>query len=346
MRRGPVVICLFLTLVSMSHVHAQPAPTGTSNGVVVEQSPCTRVQRTYEDYVDAGKKSYATEYEAARRHHVPMPPVERFVQSLYTREEFAKRQAHQGFECVRITYLSDGLKVVGHIFKPQVTNGKPYPLMIFNRGGNREFGKNTPRRIMGLYEFLANGFVVLASQYRGNDGGEGQEELGGADINDVLHLFPLAQSLGYIDMRNIFMYGVSRGGMTTYIALKHGAPVNAAAIVGGVTDLQAWAEWRPQMLQEYQALIPEYARHADDQLRQRSAIHWAEQINVPLLILHGGADWRVPPSQALTLVQRLQAWGKVYELIIYARDDHGLSFHQQEKNQQIVEWFRAHMKAQ
>jgi dipeptidyl aminopeptidase/acylaminoacyl peptidase len=345
MRRDQVVICILMTLVSLYHAHAQPTPTGTSNGTVVDQRPCAPVTGTYENYVDAAKKGYAPEYEAAQRQNVPMQPVERFVQSLYTREEFEKRQAHQGFECVRITYLSDGLKVVGHIYKPQSTTGKHYPLIIFNRGGNREFGKNTPRRIIGLYEFLAHGFVVLASQYRGNDGGEGKEELGGADMNDVLHLFPLAQSLGYIDMRNIFMYGVSRGGMTTYIALKHGAPVNAAAIVGGVTDLQAWAEWRPQMLQEYQDLIPDYARQADDQLRQRSVIHWVEQVNVPLLILHGGADWRVPPSQALTLAQRLQAGGKVYELIIYARDDHGLSFHREEKNQKIVEWFRAHMQA-
>ena len=68
---------------------------------------------------------------------------------------------------------------------------------------------------MSFYEFLSNGFVVIASQYRGNDGGQGKEELGGADLNDVMSLFALAQSLGYIDMRNIFMYGVSRGGMTT-----------------------------------------------------------------------------------------------------------------------------------
>ena len=165
---------------------------------------------------------------------------------------------------------------------------------------------------MSFYEFLSNGFVVIASQYRGNDGGQGKEELGGADLNDVMSLFALAQSLGYIDMRNIFMYGVSRGGMTTYIALKHGAPVNAAAIVGGITDLQVWAEWRPEMIQEYKDLIPDYERQSDAQLRQRSAINWVEKINVPLLILHGEADWRVPPSQALTFAQRLQSLGKVY----------------------------------
>src|SRR5690348_10353068 len=38
----------------------------------------------------------------------------------------------------RITYLSDGLKVKGYIAVPKKP-GK-YPCIIFNRGGNRDFG--------------------------------------------------------------------------------------------------------------------------------------------------------------------------------------------------------------
>jgi dipeptidyl aminopeptidase/acylaminoacyl peptidase len=76
-------------------------------------------------------------------------------------------------------YLSDGLQVVGFLWKPQDTVGKQFPLIIFNRGGNREFGKLTPWFHFGFYTYASNGFVVLASQYRGNDGGEGREEYGG-----------------------------------------------------------------------------------------------------------------------------------------------------------------------
>ena len=54
----------------------------------------------------------------------------------------------------------------------------------------------------------------------------------------------------------------------------------------------------------------------------------------------------MPPSQALTFAQRLQSLGKVYELILYTRDDHGLSFHRDEKDKKIIEWFRVHMKIQ
>ena len=41
--------------------------------------------------------------------------------------------------------------------------------------------------------------MVVASQYRGNAGGEGKEEFGGKDVNDVLNLLPLLESLPKAD---------------------------------------------------------------------------------------------------------------------------------------------------
>ena len=43
-------------------------------------------------------------------------------------------------ESYKIKYLSDSLLVVGFIVKPK-TGGSKFPAIIFNRGGNREYGK-------------------------------------------------------------------------------------------------------------------------------------------------------------------------------------------------------------
>ena len=67
--------------------------------------------------------------------------------------------------------------------------------------------------------------------------GEGHEEFGGADVHDVLNLIPLAKSLGYVDMSNVFMFGESRGGMMAYLTLTNNIPVNAVATIGGLVDL-------------------------------------------------------------------------------------------------------------
>jgi dipeptidyl aminopeptidase/acylaminoacyl peptidase len=75
-------------------------------------------------------------------------------------------------ECYKIRYLSDGLKVVGFLVKPKGNHTK-YPLIVFNRGGNREFGRITKESLKYLAYLSSNNYVVLASQYRGNDGGQG-----------------------------------------------------------------------------------------------------------------------------------------------------------------------------
>lgn len=109
----------------------------------------------------------------------------------------------------------------------------------------------------------------------------------------MLNLVPLAESLGYADPKNLFVYGFSRGGMMTYLALKRGLPAQAAAVVAGPTDLLAEILTRAEMeTQIYRASIPGYDRFKDRLLKDRSAFYRADKLTTPLLIQHGGADWR------------------------------------------------------
>jgi predicted esterase len=77
---------------------------------------------------------------------------------------------------------------------------------------------------------------------------------------------------------------------------------------------------------------------------QFPSMFWPESLGIPLLIMHGGADRSVNPSQSLTIAQKLQSLGETYELIIYAGDGHRLSRNQEERDRRAVAWFRKHMK--
>lgn len=339
-------IALLLSVAVNATGQSQPLPDGT----IVEQTACAPNTTTYEQYVENRKNSFAAEVEAAKEEGFRIEMPKDFSLLLMSKEEFEKRKAYAGFECQRIKYMSDGLKVVGFIWKPKDTTGKKLPLIIANRGGNREFGKLTPWARFGFYRYLAEGFVVIASQYRGNDGGEGKEEFGGTDVRDVMNLIPLAKSLGYIDTNNIFMLGGSRGGMMSFLALKNNIPVNATAVIGALADLTAdmtsQKGQRPMMVEDvYKQLIPDFDKRGLEAMRERSAVYWPEKINVPLLILQGGADWRVnPKTNALTLAQKLHDAGKTYELIVYASDDHSISFNTADRDTRIISWFRKHMR--
>lgn len=242
-------------------------------------------------------------------------------------------------EIYKIRYLSDSLQIVGFIIKPYDDRSK-YPVIIYNRGGNREFGKITDDVLQYLAYLASNNFVILASQYRGNDGGEGQEEFGGKDINDVLNLLPLAKSLSFADSNNIVMLGYSRGGMMTYLAMKNSANIKAAAIVGGITDLfQLYEERGADMKQVLVELIGGDPTTKEIEYRNRSAYYWPDKITFPVLILHGADDWRVNPNQAVKLADKLSEQGLTYELVIYPNGDHGLNTHWEERDQKIFQWF-------
>src|ERR671932_52142 len=143
----------------------------------------------------------------------------------YPREVVERMHDSRDLELLKIKYLSDGLKVSGFIYKPKRTEGKKFPVVIWNRGGVGEDTVISVENFLDFYEmhrYAAEGFVVLASQYRGYDGGEGKDEVGGADLDDVLNLIPLARALGYADTSRVFMFGFSRGALMTLQAIRRG----------------------------------------------------------------------------------------------------------------------------
>ena len=233
----------------------------------------------------------------------------------------------------RITYLSDGLKVTAYVAEPKA-KGK-YPCIVSNRGGNRDFSQWEPLNIGFFLGRMASwGYVVIASQYRGNDGGEGREEFGGKDVNDVLNLIPALSQLPNADTSRIGIEGTSRGGMMTYLALKATCRFKAAVVTAGAANSFTNISKRPEMETEvYSELVPNYWAEKEEQLKQRSAVFWADKMckTTPLLLMHGSADWRVLPSESLELVNKLYESKHPLRFIFFEGADHGIREFREER---------------
>jgi dipeptidyl aminopeptidase/acylaminoacyl peptidase len=190
------------------------------------------------------------------------------------------------------------------------------------------------------------GYVVVASQYRGNAGGEGKEEFGGADVNDVLNLIPLLESIPQADASRIGMYGWSRGGMMTYIALTKTDRITAAITGGGMADSSISIKLRPEMENVYAELVPDYRKNKDAALKARSAVQWPERIykKTPILLLHGGADWRVHPTQAFAMVSALYQSKHPFRFVFFEGGDHGLTEHREEVNRLARDWLDRYVR--
>jgi len=245
-------------------------------------------------------------------------------------------------EYLALTYWSDGLRVKGFLGRPTGRTG--LPAVVFNRGGLREFGELWAQE---LVPFVEAGYVAVGSQYRGNCGGEGIEEFGGADVDDVLSLVTLLKSLPEVDPRRIAMFGGSRGGMMTYLALKQETlrgtrNIAVAATVGGLADVTRTLWERPGFAVTLAALIGKTPTEAPALYQERSAVFWPDLINAPLLLQHGEADAQVPVEQSMQLADLLRTAGKTVKLITYPGEDHGLSGHLY-GIRETLEWFQHYL---
>ncbi|RZT23995.1 alpha/beta hydrolase family protein [Fictibacillus sp. BK138] len=246
---------------------------------------------------------------------------------------------HSDFEgqitIFRIEYLVDELRVVGFIIRPRSDN--KLPVLIYNRGGNGEYGKLDDERLYRLSKYALEGYVVLASQYRGNDGGEGKDAFGGDDVRDVFALSWLADELPYADNKNKVMIGHSRGGMMTYLCIKYGIDIKAAAVIGAPTNLLR----RPLAFPMESILADRIGDFSEKRSEycERSALLWPDKIKTPTLILHGDADSRVDYKDAEELAELLTKNNLKYKYVLYTDGDHALNKFEKERDREIFDWF-------
>jgi dipeptidyl aminopeptidase/acylaminoacyl peptidase len=247
----------------------------------------------------------------------------------------------------KITYLSDGLRVKGYIAYPK-DNSKKYPCIIWNRGGFENKGAISNFNAYGIFGQIASwGYVVFASQYRGNDGGEGKDEFGGSDLNDVLNLIPLADEIELADSSVWGIEGWSRGGMMTYLTLTRNNNFKAAIITGGIANLRCNAEESIVMNKIYRAAL---GNPGSEEFRSacntRSIINFADKLpkTTPLLLIHGTNDKRVLPHDSLDLSYKLLNYYIPFRLIMLEGGDHFLKSHRKEVDSLRKAWFDKYLR--
>lgn len=280
---------------------------------------------------------------------IRLRPVDVSSTPVYKRIEHHPEQYDylKEVEISSMIYDSDGLMITGLLVKP-VKVHENTPVIIYNRGGNQELGRLlVEHAVEVLAPLAAEGFIVAASNYRGNSGSEGREQFGGEDVNDVLNLIEAVGQIPGADINTVGMLGLSRGGMMTYLALKNDSQrrIKAVANLGGITDLAHTIEFHPQIGEVCEWLIPDYVGNEKKELENRSAIRWVDQLptDVPILILHGTADQSVDYGQIPLFAERLTNHGIPHKAVIYQDDNHGCVAHKQEVMINLKEWFRSNL---
>lgn len=300
-------------------------------------------------YMFLSQKKSDLIYESGLREYIPEKYEDLQDRSFIDNEdeynkclEFPKRAEYSFYSLI---YQSGNYKIKALVgLPPKFNPQEKHPLVVFNRGGNRNFGSHTVCSIGYLQRFAKTvpNAIVVASHYRGSFGSEGQDEFGGGDVEDILNLVKWAEGVPFIDATNKYMVGWSRGGMMTYLVLKQDKTFKAAVAIAASADLLSSEKLRPEMAEVHKALIPGYHDHREEVLKERSAIYWPEKIDTPLLILHGTTDWRVSVKDAQKMDGLLAKNNKKYKYIEFPGEGHDLEGVYPQVLQYTRDWFASH----
>ena len=143
------------------------------------------------------------------------------------------------------------------------------------------------------------------------------------DVDDCVNGVRYLVERAAVDEDRVAIRGGSAGGYTTLCALTFHSTFKAGASYYGVSDLEALVQDTHKFESQYlDNLIGPYPEQRD-RYRERSPIHFTDQLSCPLIFLHGLEDKVVPPNQAELMVEALRAKGMPVAYLLFEGEQHG-----------------------
>jgi dipeptidyl aminopeptidase/acylaminoacyl peptidase len=233
------------------------------------------------------------------------------------------------------------------ILPPGYRPGERYPTLVWVYGGYRVRDLNgyfLTRQMPGfynLYLYAARGYVVLIPSMplrRDEDRNDSYPDL----PRGVLPAVERLVELGIADPDRVGVFGQSFGGYSVYGLVTQTQRFRAAVAIAGITDLPALYNQFDPAARGYQGIEHEKsdnwwivqmgqwgldARPGEDpeRYRRNSPIDYVEQVETPLLLIHGEHDKRGQMSQAEAFFYALYRRGRTARLLRYWGESHSLA---------------------
>ncbi len=206
----------------------------------------------------------------------------------------------------------------------------PHPLVLEIHGG--PYAQYGTRFSMKYQMLAAAGYAVLSVNPCGSTGyGEDfanalHDRFPGPDFEDLMAAVDAAVLRPEIDGDNLFITGVSGGGVLTLWTVTHTHRFRAAVSIKPVVDWQSWllsADIGPSIGMVWMG--HELPWEAPEKYRARSPLAFAQDAKTPTLLMCGEADSRTPPSEALQMYAAFKLAGVTSELMRFPGTSHSSS---------------------
>jgi dipeptidyl aminopeptidase/acylaminoacyl peptidase len=244
----------------------------------------------------------------------------------------------------------DGTEVHGVLYKPTgYVAGTSVPLLLRIHGGPN--GQDQHSFSAEQQWFAANGYAVLALNYRGS-AGRGRKyswsiaaDWGHYEVEDLEAGLDYVIKTGVADPNRLGVGGWSYGGiMTDYmIATDHRFK---AATSGAGTGFTLGLYGVDQYVIQYDNEIGPPWKALDTYVKMSYPFLHADRITTPTLFLGGERDFNVPLQGGQQMYQALKSLGVDTQLIIYPDQFHGLTRPSflRDRLERYVAWYDKYLK--
>jgi dipeptidyl aminopeptidase/acylaminoacyl peptidase len=231
-----------------------------------------------------------------------------------------------------------GLTAHATFYPPQnqefeAPTGEKPPLVVHCHGGPT--GSGGPTYAFEYQYLTSRGIAVVDVNYGGSSGYGREYRLrlngnwGVVDVDDCVNAARYLVAQGLVDGERVSITGGSAGGFTVLLSLTKRDFYNAGASHFGIGDLVLFVNETHKFEARYtDTLVGPYPERAD-LYRDRSAVNFADNLKVPVILFQGLEDKVVPPSQAEEFVAVCKKKHLPYAYVPFEGEQHGF---RQEKN--------------
>jgi dipeptidyl aminopeptidase/acylaminoacyl peptidase len=255
---------------------------------------------------------------------------------LATTEDFASKS-------------KDGAEVHGLMVKPAgYKPGTRYPTLLIVHGGPN--GQDEHAFSFDRELLAANGYVVLAINYRGSAGRGNawqkaiHSDWGNLEVADLLGAADEAVKQGVADPNRLGIGGWSYGGISTNYTIATDTRFKAA-ISGAGSSMQFTMYGMDQYIVQYDQEMGPPWKAKDKWMKVSYPFFNADRIKTPTLFLGGEKDFNVPIAGGEQMYQALKSLGVDTQLVIYPGQFHGLTIpsYERDRLQRYVNWFNKYL---
>jgi dipeptidyl aminopeptidase/acylaminoacyl peptidase len=240
----------------------------------------------------------------------------------------------------RYVTTTDGKKMlVWVIYPPKFDASKKYPALLYCQGGPQSSLTQFYSFRWNFQLMAANGYVIVAPARRGMPGfgvswnEEISKDWGGQVMDDYLSAIDEVSKQPFVDKARIGCVGASYGGYSAYYLagihnnrfktfISHDGVFNMKSMYGTTEELffVNWDFGGPYWDKTNKTVQETYSKYDPSAL--------VDKWNTPILIIHGGKDFRVPLGQGLEAFQAAQLRG-IKSKLVYLPDENHWVLHAQ-----------------